>query len=72
LAYKAGVDAYTERSLKNGIKAMCPGESYPSWADAKEHAGEALVLAVDATTRAFVRDDAPSIDQKMEKALEYL
>jgi hypothetical protein len=72
LAYKAGVDTYTERSLKNGIKAMCPGESYLSWADAKEHAGEALALAVDAATRAFVRDDAPSIDQKTEKALEYL
>jgi len=64
LAYKAGVDAYTERYLKNGIEDMRPRESYPSWADAKEHAGEALALAVGAATRVFARDDAPSIDQK--------
>lgn len=72
LAYKAGVDAYTEQSLKNGIKAMCPRESCPSWADAKEHAGEALALAVDAATRAFARDDASSINQQTEKALKCL
>jgi hypothetical protein len=72
LAYKAGVDTHTEQSLQSGIKDMCPRESYTSWADAKEHAGEALVLAVDAATRAFARDDAPSIAQKTEKALECL
>lgn len=54
----------------NGIKDMHPRESYPSWADAKEHAAEALALAVDAATKAFAR--ALSIDQKTEKALECL
>ena len=58
---------HTERSVKNGIKDMCPRESYPNWADAKEHAGEALVLAVDAATKAFACDDALSIDQMTEK-----
>lgn len=66
------MDAYTERSVKNGIKDMRPTESYPSWADTKEHAGEALALAVDAATKAFARDDALSIDQKTEKAFEHL
>ena len=61
------MDAHTERSVKNGIKDMCPRESYPNWADAKEHAGEALVLAVDAATKAFACDDALSIDQMTEK-----
>jgi len=60
MAYKAGVE---ERSAR---------ESYPSWVYAKEHAGEALALAVDATTRAFARDDASSINHQTEKALECL
>ena len=66
------MDAYTERYVQNGIKGMHPRESYPSWADAQEQAGEALTLAVDAATKAFARDDALSIDQKTEKALEHL
>ena len=72
LAYKAGVDAYTERSVKNGILDRRPRESYPGWADAKEQAGEALTLAVDAATKAFAREDALSIDQKTEEAFEHL
>jgi hypothetical protein len=72
LAYKAGVDAHTEQSVKNGIKDLRPGESYLSWADAQEQAGEALTLAVDTATKAFARDDVLSIDQKTEKAFEHL
>ena len=72
LVYKAGVEAYTERSVENGIKDMRPRESYPSWTDAQKHAGEALTLAVDAAAKAFARDDALSIDEKTEKALECL
>lgn len=66
------MEAYTERSVENGIKDMRPRESYPSWTDAQEHAGEALTLAVDAAAKAFARDDALSIDEKTEKALECL
>ena len=72
LAYKTGVDAYTERYVKNGIKETRLRESDPSWVNAQEHAGEALALAVNAATNAFARDDALSIDQKTEMALERL
>jgi hypothetical protein len=72
LAYKTGVDMYTERSARNGIKDKRPRESTPCWAEAQKYAKEALELAMAAATKAEAHEDADIIGEMAERALDCL
>jgi hypothetical protein len=72
LAYKAGINTCINRSVRIGIKERCRQETTPNWPEAKEHADEALRLAVDAAIKANSRHDILSVDEATEKALTHL
>lgn len=70
LAYGAGVRAYMERSIREGIRAKRPRESTSGWAEANTFATLALSHATNAAMVATTLD--PEADEETEVALKYL
>jgi len=70
LAYGAGVRAYMQRSLSEGVKAQRPRESTPGWAEADKFAMLARSHAINAAVVATTFDSAA--DGETESALKFL
>jgi len=70
LAYKSGIEAYTQRSALRGIKESRSFESTASWKEARELGCQAWALATDAAGKAAARDH--TANEMAENTLKHL